>query len=169
MRILAIDPSGNFNEGKGTTGWCVITEFKEIIFTGQIKADNYDTIYDYINKHVEIIKELSPDIVVLEDFKLYADKALNQINSRFETPKLIGVLEYVCKQNDIPTFLQGASEVKNRWNDDILVYNNILHKNNNRYYIGDKVISEHIRDSIRHGIHFVTFKLNKIGGKKWNN
>lgn len=169
MRVLAIDPSGNFNEGKGTTGWCMITDLKEIIYTGQIKAENYDTVYDYTLAHIRIIEELKPDIVVLEDFKLYADKAMNQINSRFETPKLIGVLEFICSKHMIPTYLQSASEVKNRWKDDILVYNNYITKLNNRYYINSKLISEHIRDSIRHGVHFVTFKLNKLGVNKWKN
>ena len=26
MKILALDPSGNFKEGKGTTGWCLLDE-----------------------------------------------------------------------------------------------------------------------------------------------
>ena len=162
MRILAIDPSGNFNEGKGTTGWSLFTDNKELLNFGQIKASDYDNVYEYTQEHINLITKYTPDIVVIEDFKLYADKAKNQINSRFETPKLIGTLQFYCYKNNIPTFLQSANEVKTRWNDDILLYYNIIQKHGNKYYINEILVSDHIRDSIRHGIHFTTFKLGKV-------
>ena len=40
MKILAIDPSGAFNEGKGETGY-VITINNKIISFGSIKAWEY--------------------------------------------------------------------------------------------------------------------------------
>ena len=41
MKILAIDPSGNFTEGKGTTGWSLLDENMKILACGQILANNY--------------------------------------------------------------------------------------------------------------------------------
>ena len=165
MRILAIDPSGNFNEGKGTTGWCLIDENRNILAFGQIKASDYSSSYKYINSHILLISKYNPEYLVIEDFKLYADKAKNQINSRFETPKLIGILEYYCQTHEIKTYLQSVNEVKTRWNDYILVYNNIIQQHGNKYYLNDIVISDHIRDAIRHAIHFVTFKYRRINNE----
>lgn len=166
MIILAFDPSGNFEEGKGTTGWCVLNENRDIINCGQIKATEYNDIYSYTKEHTALIELYNPDYVVIEDFKLYANKAMNQINSRFETSKLIGVLSFRCNELNIPIYLQGASEVKDRWKDEILIYNKIIVKKGNKYYLNNKVISEHTRDSLRHGMHFVTFKLKKLRGNK---
>ena len=40
--ILALDPSGNFSEGKGITGWCLMNDKGELIETGVIKATTYN-------------------------------------------------------------------------------------------------------------------------------
>ena len=159
--ILAIDPSGNFNEGKGTTGWSLISENKKIISCGQILAKNFENKFDYWSEVVSLIQHLQADIVVIEDFLLYEDKCKVQINSRFETPKLIGLLEMFCYEQNKPYFLQRAVDVKKRWTDDILVNKGYIQKINNRYYAGGVLISDHIRDSIRHGIHFITFKMKE--------
>ena len=42
--ILALDPSGNFKEGKGITGWCLLdTQTKKIAKFGYISAEMYRT------------------------------------------------------------------------------------------------------------------------------
>lgn len=158
MKILAIDPSGNFNEGKGTTGWSLF-EGTNIIACGQILADSFNKKEFYWNAIVELILTLKPDQLVVEDFLLYSHKSKNQINSRFETPKLIGIIEFICFKNNMPIHLQRAVDVKSRWTDEILVRKSIITKINNRYYAGGVMISEHIRDSIRHGMHYITYRL----------
>ena len=170
MIVLAIDPSGNFTEGKGTTGWAAFTK-DSLIFCGQIKAESecFTNQHEYYNRHIELIKTINPTIVVLEDFKLYANKANSQINSRFETPKLIGILELYCYNNNIPVFLQSANEVKERWSDNILVNKKLVEQKGNKFYACGSITSDHIRDAIRHGMHFITFKLEKVqNGTKIN-
>lgn len=159
MKILAIDPSGNFTEGKGTTGWSLLNEKFEITACGQKLATDYNTKEEYWKSILNLISELKPDQLVVEDFLLYATKSNSQINSRFETPKLIGIIELYAYEHHIPIHLQRAVDVKNRWRDDILVNKNIISKNNNRYYAGGVMISEHIRDSIRHGVHFIKYRM----------
>lgn len=159
MKILAIDPSGNFNEGKGTTGWALLDETCNPIACGQIRAEDFPTQISYWNAIVSLADNLEPDYIVIEDFLLYANKSQVQIHSRFETAKLIGVLEYYFKDKNIT--LQRAVDVKKRWNDDILVRKGYVTKNGSRYYAAGVLVSEHIRDAIRHGVHFITFKLNK--------
>ena len=160
MNILAIDPSGNFNEGKGTTGWALITDQKEIISCGQILAKNYNNKFEYWDTVVNLINHIKADVIVIEDFLLYESKSKSQINSRFETPKLIGILEHYCNQNNIKYVLQRAIDVKKRWTDDILTSKGYIQKVNNRYFAGGVLTSDHMRDAIRHGIHYITFKMD---------
>jgi hypothetical protein len=159
--VLAIDPSGNFTEGKGTTGWAVVSTDKKVISCGQILAEHYETKFDYWRAVLNIIKFTKFDYIVVEDFLLYKDKSQSQINSRFETPKLIGIIELLCNDLGIKCNLQRAVDVKTRWKDDILVFKNWIQRNGNKYYAGGVLISEHIRDAIRHGVHFVTFKVEE--------
>lgn len=159
MKILALDPSGNFTEGKGTTGWSLFDENFNVIACGQKLAINYECKEEYWASIIELISKLKPDRLVVEDFLLYATKSNSQINSRFETPKLIGIIELYAYKNKLPITLQRAVDVKERWKDDILVNKNIISKNNNRYYAGGVMISEHVRDSIRHGAHYIKYKL----------
>jgi hypothetical protein len=160
MNVLAIDPSGNFTEGKGTTGWSLIDEDCNILACGQIKAELFQNKIAYWNGVVSLVEKLNPNYIVVEDFLLYAHKSSSQINSRFETVKLIGILEYVFTDK-IPITLQRAVDVKNRWNENILVKKGIITQKNNHYYAAGVLTTDHIRDSIKHGIHFIKFKLLK--------
>ena len=46
--IIALDPSGNFEEGKGTTGCCLFSaEKKNIISTWSIRASKYKSKEEY--------------------------------------------------------------------------------------------------------------------------
>lgn len=163
MLILALDPSGSYTEGKGTTGYSVWVynnlEYKLIQF-GQLAATDYDTKLQYWQAHIELIKQIEPDKIVMEDYLLYAHKAAQQIGSKMETPKLIGIIEQECFKLNIGIVMQKAADVKQRWNDDILIWKGILTKKGTRYYANDINISRHIKDSIRHGIHYI-MKLKK--------
>ena len=103
--ILALDPSGNYNEGHGTTGWCLFDmKTNQISKFGVIQASKFKSQNDYWNAHVELIDSLvgyEPNIV-LEDYLLYSNRATNQINSRLETPQLIGVIKYECYLRGLP-------------------------------------------------------------------
>lgn len=164
--ILAIDPSGSYTEGKGTTGWCVLNVADNMItILDSIEAIKYSCAESYWQRHCELISEFKKRyknkfIVVIEDYFLYADKAADQINSRMETPKLIGVLQHYCWQHHIPYEMQSAAQVKPRWTDEILDYKGYVKKKGNRCYMpGTKQpINRHCKDAIRHAVHYTTFK-----------
>lgn len=176
--ILALDPSGNFHEGKGITGWCLIKEdIRKIIKFGAIDASTSYNDSDHWRKHVDLVlnlHEANPDLVVIiEDFMLYASQAANQINSRFETVKLIGIIQYICDQHNIPYHMQTATSVKRRWKDFLLeekgyikqetMYRTVAGEKvpyKNTYVNGVKV-NDHVVDSIRHGVHYLTFRVEK--------
>lgn len=161
--ILGIDPSGAFTEGKGTTGLCLIdADTMNIIYAEDITARTFDCKENYWDHHLKTIQRFliskrkdrrKNTIIVMEDYILYGNKAMAQINSRMETPKLIGIIQHWCFQNEVDYTMQLASEVKSRWNDEILEYKGFIKKKSTRYNYND-----HIRDSIRHAVHYGTFK-----------
>lgn len=169
MKILALDPSGNFEEGKGTTGWCLLDEKCKIQAVGQLLAKECNEKEEHWTNHIRLIDQLNPDFVVVEDYLLYASKSKTQINSRFETPRLIGAIELHCWDKGIPLRFQKASDVKIRFTDARLVQGNYISKSNSRYYAAGVMVSEHIRDSIRHGVYFTKFKLQKELEKQCKN
>ncbi len=162
--VLAIDPSGNFEEGKGITGWCLIEkENIKIIKFGMIKATQYKTKEEYWHAHLELIDSMQGFGVhlVVEDYRIYANRAKTQINSKLETPKLLGIIELEAFYRGIPITLQMAASVKKRWADNILVHKGLIKEKGNKYELNNVTLTDHIKDAIRHGVHYVTF-----GGKK---
>ena len=176
--ILAIDPSGNFEEGKGTTGLALFdTKLNAIISTKVVDARNYPDQLgfwdDIVNEMMKCIDDCDDGVhVVIEDYLLYASKASAQTNSRFETPQLIGALKYVLHGIMIPFSFQRAVDVKNRWTDKILEHHGYIklvdaeakgysHCHGYSSYalpINDQRLMSHELDAIRHAVHYATFK-----------
>ena len=90
-----------------------------------------------------------------------------QINSRMETSKLIGVIEFYCHSEKINFVLQPASQAKPLYSDSFLVKNNILVRNKTYYYALGIMTSRHIRDAIRHSFAFYRiYKKEKLKESK---
>lgn len=173
--VIGVDPSGNFYEGKGTTGIAVYDiKMDKIIYTDHVSARYSATQVEYWE---EVIGELEGMlnqygtrrcVLAVEDYLLYANTAKAQINSTFETPQLIGVIKYyfngVC-----PVLFRNANTAKTRWTDDILVRKKYLLVDKKLgYYIinEDGVMTqviEHSRDAIRHALYCGKFEIK--GGK----
>jgi hypothetical protein len=164
MLVLAIDPSGSYYEGKGTTGWAIFeSETKTLLDYGSIKAADYATVNAYYQAVSRLIKPKMK--VVIEEFLLYANKAKQQINSKMETSKLIGYLQMYCFTCNVEYTMQLAGEVVKRWADHILVHKGVIKQANgklrNMYYALGRLTNEHERDAMRHAMHYITFKLKK--------
>lgn len=161
MKLIAIDPSGNHGkEGYGTTGYCVFKD-GEPVELGEILAEDYDGEEGYWLAHIGLIIREKPDIVVCEGYKLYHHKGMSaqtQAHSTLQTPQLIGAIKMWCYFSGIPIHIQFASEVKNRWNDDLLARQGILEKRGKRYYFRGEPTNNHKRDALRHGIHYLRYK-----------
>lgn len=158
--VLALDPSGNFYEGKGTTGWCLFDQdSNKVAKFGYIYAENFKSQLEYWDAHIELIDSLAgyhPDIV-LEDYLLYGNRATDQINSRLETPQLIGVIKYEAAKRGLSVSTQTAMQVKTRWSDKVLEHKGYIVKKSKRTYIGTTGIPDHVTDSVRHALHFTTY------------
>lgn len=157
--ILSMDPSGAYKEGKGKTGWCLVDkDTVELVKTGYINAEDFSTCYEYWKEHIDLIEQYQPAILVLEDYLLYASKAQDQINSRFETSQLLGVIKFVARSKNIPFALQPASAVMQRWNNYILERNRIIQPSGRGWKtMTGRRLNRHMLDAIRHGIHFAKF------------
>lgn len=161
--ILAMDPSGAYDEGKGTTGWCLMNAERQIIAIESIKAKQFKSPSAYWAEHtalIDRITEFYDDVaVVIEDYLLYAQEAEAQINSRFETVQLIGIIKHHCYSRKIPVFTQTAAEVKRRWANDILLHKRVICKVGQHMVASDtgNAVDRHALDSVRHAMHFATF------------
>ena len=164
MLVMAIDPSGSYYEGKGTTGWALFdANTRTLLDYGNIKAADYKTVNEYYQAVSVLIK---PGMqVVIEEYLLYANKAKQQINSKMETSKLIGYLQMYCFSKNVKYTMQLAGEVVKRWADHILVHKGIIKQANgklrNMYYALGRITNDHERDAMRHAMHYITFKLKK--------
>ena len=166
--VIGIDPSGNYLEGKGTTGLAVYDrKADKFTYTGYVRAETFDSQMSYWKGVVRVIDLLlerySSSVLSIEDYLLYSNAARSQINSTFETPQIIGVLKYAYCHKTIYT--RHASAVKNRWKDDILLRKGYLRHNKRiGYYIEDEMgtatqVIEHSRDAMRHAVHCGKFEV----------
>lgn len=164
--ILAIDPSGNYYEGHGTTGYCLIDYDTNIIAAGRLAAIDYDSPEEYWNAHTELIKKYSSKyehrlMIVMEDYKLYKSKSNSQVNSKMETCRLIGLLQWFCWYVGQEYILQSASQVTTRWSDKVLYKEKIIVKQGNKilHYPSNVPLTLcHTRDAFRHALHYAMFK-----------
>lgn len=164
IMIIALDPSGNWAEGKGTTGICKMDMSGKIIGVDEIKADEYPSPEDYWSAHISMLMQADWDSlddveVVMEGFRLYENKKSEQVNSQFETPQLIGVIRHWCFTRNIPLKLTYAVEVKSRWSDAVLEKKGFIHKKGRNRYLTStgQRLNNHKTDAIRHAIHYYRY------------
>lgn len=167
--IFAFDPSGSFEEGKGTTGWALMDANENLLERGYITAEDYDCAEAYWQAHVDLIYKYNKLyhrqlIIVMEDYVLYRDRSKNQTNSKMETCRLLGVLQFHCWRLDQPYTLQLAAAVKQRWSDDLLVREKILYKTGRTLIHTQSGLNLgliHSRDAFRHALHYAVTRNDR--------
>jgi hypothetical protein len=158
--ILAIDPSGNFSEGKGKTGFVLFMQGGKDGNTfkfGTIKAENYETRVDYWYDVAILIAVEKPHTLIVEDYRLYntpATSASVQSFSQMETPRLLGIIEQTAVMNKIPIVFQMANTTK-PYSDDKLQKLNIITKEKNRWWFRGQAINDHERSALRHLLRYL--------------
>lgn len=161
MKVLSLDISGNFEEGKGTTGYTVGSANGTIFEIGDVCAKDYSNRMEYFDKVISLIKQKDIQLVVCENYRLYGNKSKEQTHSLLETPRIIGALEYYCYKNKIPIKFQMAVDVKRRFNEELLIKKKIFEKRNNFIYFNDIKTNDHMRDSFKHYLYFLKYYLKK--------
>lgn len=160
MKVLTFDPSGNFNEGMGTSGFSISLDGNLPHKLGDIKATDYESRQGYWFAHRERIEIVYPDVLVVESYRLFGHKAKQQSGSSLETPQLIGYLEMVAHEINIPIVLQDPS-TKTRHTDDILVKTGIIEKRGNKYFYKGEMTNLHQRDALRHNLYYCKYGKKK--------
>lgn len=160
VKVLSFDPSGNYDEGKGTTGYCISVDGMGHTLHN-ISAEDFNSREAYWLRHETVITVLKPDVVVIESYRLFGHKAKEQSGSSLETAMLIGYLQMVCYKLSIPVFLQDPS-TKSRHSDDVLVKSNVIEKRGRYYYFKGEKTNLHQRDSLRHDLYFNKYNKKKL-------
>ena len=160
--ILALDPSGAFHEGKGTTGWCLFDAgINNTIKIGMIQASKFETDVAYWRAHTDLLDRVRCEyhdvIVIIEDYLLYAHKAESQINSKFETSQLIGILKLHLDSYKTKYKVRPAAQVKPRWANHILIRKEYLVCKKGVFIVNNMKANKHMLDALRHAVHEATF------------
>lgn len=125
--VLSLDPSGNFEDGKGHTGLVLVgvtDEGYKVIHKETIRADKFDTRIEYWKAHMDVL-DPELDLVIVEDFMLYPH--INQGFSYMETPRVLGIIEMQADLFDIPFVFQRAVDIS-ALSDDVLINRGVLEK-----------------------------------------
>jgi hypothetical protein len=155
--ILAIDPSGNFEEGKGKTGIAISYNGWECVKTYTVDAAKYsnrmsywDAVIEYVHKLLKIREEGYDIHVVIEKYVMRNNGFT--IGKMPETVMLIGLLIYFCEKNGIKYTLQTPSQVKKRYSNEHLtkLFPQITYKNNRYQLEKSKILNDHERDALKH-------------------
>ena len=155
IRVIAIDPSGNFEEGKGVTGYIEADVFEDGTYTitdvGSINSEDYPSRIEYYKAHKILLEDVK--LVVIEDYRLYnhaGTKAAVQSYSLMETPRLLGVLEYMAEDLKTHIVWQMAHQMK-AFEEDVLVERGELFKKGNRYQLKNGLgVNRHERSALKH-------------------
>lgn len=167
MKTIAIDPSGNFEEGKGHTGIAVITDNDwENVEVFSISAKNFDSRFEYWTKIIaEMIHLSARDAnVVIESYVTRMNGFT--IGKQAETAMLIGALIWHLDSIGVPYTFQAPSAAKTRFKDELLpkYYPKLqldTSTGKSRYLYNGKLISDHIRDAMKHLLYFKRYKEYK--------
>ena len=166
VKIISVDPSGAFNEGKGVTGILVLDKDAEIEHHEFTMAKEYNGQLNYwqgVIDNLAAVYSWNPGAVLsIEDYVLYGDSAMAQVNSEMETSKLIGALCMWAYNEKIPIYTRNAALVKKRWSNKILEHKGYITKNGNKYTDRRGVwINRHVIDALRHALHCHHFEVGK--------
>lgn len=160
MKYIFIDPSGNFEDGKGHTGIAtMIDDDWSTLKVTSLAAKNYKTRLDYWKAIITVVQTLivvahNNATVIIESFQIRTNGFL--IGKMPETIMLIGAIVWELEQVDIPYKFQTPTQAKSRFKDESLprYIPNLELRANKRYYLNGKMINDHVRDALKHLLYF---------------
>lgn len=97
------------------------------------------------------------DILVVEEWRLFADKAVQQVGSKMETSQLIGAIKYICRT------LAGEGLVVSWQQPSIKNPTRSVVKSRSLRSMADelKVPGDHARDAELHGYYYILKKIEE--------
>ncbi len=126
-----------------TTGWAAFNKF-DLISSGEISTQSIEEATHGVEL---LISEYQPDMIVIEDYRVYKWRTKHHAGSDMLTTRVIGCIETLALISQVPDVIkQPAHVAKGFCNDKRLREWNIYKK-------GEK----HARDAIRHGCYYLLF------------
>jgi hypothetical protein len=130
-RVLAVDPGE-------TVGWALFQDL-ELTNVGQFPIGPLEDL-DYF------VTEQRPDVMVVENYRIYASRAAQHVGSEVNTAQYVGILKFIGSIYQIPVTLQMAHQAKG-WVSDKRLRDLGLFQTGKR----------HANDAIRHGVYWLLF------------
>lgn len=151
LRILAIDPGE-------TTGYAVfalnrtpsrrpsLPSVLELIETWE---DQGVSISEFVIPFLKVLRRVKPSLVLIEDYRVYQDKAMMHIGQPLRTPELIGAIIGVCALTVPPMrTARIAAAKKGRWPEARM----------RTKFPEAEGITGHTRDAVKLGLAFLELK-----------
>ena len=136
QRILSFDPGH-------TTGWAFF-HHGELINQGQIDTTS---IANCIENAMPILHDYAPEIVVMEDYRVYKWRQKQHVGSEMLTTRIIGSLETLAIQDFVNHVVKQPAHVAKGFCTDAKLKEWGMHQPGMR----------HARDAIRHGCYYILF------------
>lgn len=143
--VVGIDPGE-------TTGIAIFLD-GELEGTHQVDHRGHKNVGRALEEIIEAINCENITTVVVEDYRVYKNKAQSHTHSDLFTSRLIGAIETWTHINKIPLVKQMASQAKKFMTDSKL-------KAWGFWIIGKR----HSRDAIRHAATYILFEVRKTKG-----
>jgi hypothetical protein len=125
-----------------TCGWATFDEL-ELIAAGQFPVRNLEEFDLFVTRS-------RPDVMVIENYRVYASRAAQHVGSEVNTAQYIGILKFLASMYQVPVYLQMAHQAKG-WVSDKRLHDLGLFQTGNR----------HANDAIRHGVYWLLFGHTK--------
>ncbi len=126
-----------------TTGWAAFSCF-DIISHGEIDTNDIEKA----TLEVELlISEYQPDVIVIEDYRIYRHRVKQHAGSDMLTTRVIGCIETLAIMCHIPHIVKQPAHIAKGFCTDTKL------REWGFYRKGEK----HARDAIRHGCYFLLF------------
>ena len=135
--LLSIDPGH-------TVGWGLF-EDGVLSRAGQIAVDVSSSGTLGGDSMWELVLDIEPEVIIIENYRIYPHMSKTHTWSSLNTPKLIGYIEAICQHQGIPYYLQMASTKEFCNNDKLREWG---------YY---RQGEPHANDAIRHGCYWLLF------------
>ena len=134
-----------------TTGWAAFIQY-DLTDSGEISTQSIEEATHEVEL---LISEFQPDMIVIEDYRVYKWRTKHHAGSDMLTTRVIGCIETLALISQVPDVIkQPAHVAKGFCNDKKL-------REWNLYKKGEK----HARDAIRHGCHYLLFGALKKADK----
>ena len=151
-RILALDPG--FTIGYALLdyngGAPVIIHAAQIPLKMNTKRTAF--LWEYVSLSITKFQDMEPDVIIMEDYRLYFKQALAQVGSRLLTSELIGAICQEAAMSEIPVVRLMAG-VKNNWP---------IARLNSRYPAYKIAPAPHSRDALLLGLYYIEHDLGWI-------